>query len=62
VASQFSPDSQYILITIPGDQTAYGFTLDNNALVQLACQRLAAIALPGENGVVSQLPICAKTK
>ena len=56
---QFSPDSRYILTTFPGDQTAYGFILDNNELVQLACQRLAAFTLPGADGVVPQLPICA---
>ena len=52
MGSQFSPDSRYILITIPGDHTAYGFLMDNNALVKLACQRLAAITLPGADGVV----------
>jgi DNA-binding SARP family transcriptional activator/WD40 repeat protein len=55
---QFSPDSRYILITFPGDQMTYGFILDNDELVKLACQRVAAITLPEENGVFQQLPIC----
>ena len=59
IASQFSPESKYLMITFPGDHAAYGFILDNNELVQLACQRLAAITLPGADGVVPQLPICA---
>ena len=55
---QFSPDSQNVMITFPADHTAYGFVLDNNALVLLACQQLAAITLPGTDGVIPQLPIC----
>ena len=56
---QFSPDSRYIFTTFPGDQTAYGFVLDNTELVRLACQQLAAITLPDENGVIPQLSICS---
>ena len=40
----------------------YGFLLDNKELVKLACQRLAATTLPGENEVVPQLPICQTKK
>jgi WD40 repeat protein len=54
----FSPDGKHILITLPADQTAYGFVLDNNELVRLACQRLAAITLPDSRGKVTLLPIC----
>jgi WD40 repeat protein len=55
---QFSPDGKYIWMTIPGDQTAYGFALENNQLVALACERLAAISLPVSQGGNAQLPIC----
>ena len=54
-----TPDDRYVMITARADHAAYGFVLDNNELVQLACQRLAAITLPEADGVVPQLPICA---
>ncbi len=56
IPSQFSPDSRHILITFPRDHAAYGFILDKDELVRLACQRLAAITLPSEEGVIP--PIC----
>ena len=51
-----------IFTTIAGDDAIYGFLLDNKELVKLACLRLAATTLPGENEVVPQLPICQTKK
>lgn len=55
---QFSADGKVLLITIPSDGTAYGFVLDNNELVRLACQRLAQISLPENGKAAAELPIC----
>ncbi len=55
IGPQFSPDSRHILITFPSDHTAYGFVLDRDELVRLACQRLAATTLPNEDGVIPSI-------
>ncbi len=55
IPSQFSPDSRHILITFPRDHAAYGFILDKDELVKLACERLAAITLPGEESVIPSI-------
>jgi WD40 repeat protein/transcriptional regulator with XRE-family HTH domain len=56
-AINFLPDSQAALDIISGDSTVYAFTLDNNDLVRMACERLKTITLA--NGAApDQLKIC----
>ena len=53
----FLPDGQAVLNSVSGDPTVYAFTLNNNDLVRLACERLKNI-IPSSSSASKQLKIC----
>ncbi len=56
-ALDFLPDDQAVLNSVSGDPTVYAFTLNNNDLVRLACDRLSHITASND-AAPDQLKIC----